>query len=428
MKQLLLQPLDVLFFRDGRPMMGANPGRGARVPMQHVISGALHTAFRRAYPEEGSLPGEHLHQTRHKGERGNRSERFGSLCSAGPFPVKEDKWYFPRPLDLGKTQTIPSMFPHVGVSGHDCNSGPKLMLHPVVNAHPPSKEDKPGPWLSREGWQAYLQNKEVENPSMHILGNHAFYDIENAVGIGMNEETGTVAEGKIYSAEYMRLQEEARLGILAEMQLKSSGEDGIDQLFPSQNSITVGGQMRICRVQKSEAATPLQLPVGPEVSGTLVKWILLTPAIFQSLSGQHVHTGGWLPTWINPDSGEVQLLDGPGAGKARRKGLTPGKPIRAKLVSARIGAPEIITGWSDHPRSEKEQNRGSKSTLLAVPAGSVYYFEAEDESQAQKLADALNWHGKDKQATTLINRRSGMLGAKGYGLGVCSEWKAYEKS
>ena len=36
MKQLLLQPLDVLFFRDGRPMAGPSPGRaeGEKVLMQ----------------------------------------------------------------------------------------------------------------------------------------------------------------------------------------------------------------------------------------------------------------------------------------------------------------------------------------------------------------------------------------------------------
>jgi CRISPR-associated protein Cmr3 len=426
MKQLLLQPLDILFFRDGRPMMGANPGRGARVPMQHVISGALHNALYRAFPESGSLPGEHLHRT--NGREDQRQERFGSLCSVGPFPVSEcGEWHFPRPLDLGNRSTLPSMSPHLAVNSQECSSAAKLLQHPVVNHHPPSKEDTPGPWLSRAGWDLYLQQAEMEAGDNCFASHDAFYLMENAVGIGMNEETGAVEDGKIYSAEYMRLREKAHLGIFAGMDIKGTGEDGIDHLFKEENAITVGGQMRVCRVKKTQVEN-LPLPVGPEVQGIWVKWTLLTPAIFQSLSGQHSHPGGWLPTWVNPDNGRVELLDGPGAGKARRKGLTPGQPIQAKLVSSRIGAPEIITGWSDHPRKEDGQTRGSKSTLLAVPAGSVYYFEADNVDQAKKLAEALNWHGKETQnPKKFVNRRSGMLGAKGYGIGVCSEWQPYQK-
>lgn len=66
---------------------------------------------------------------------------------------------------------------------------------------------------------------------------------------------------------------------------------------------------------------------------------------------------------------------------------------------------------------------GAKSTHLAVPAGAVYYFEAADPDHASKLAAALNWHGKDQ---TFVNRRSGLFGEKGFGLGVCGTWEFYE--
>ena len=50
--------MDFLFFKDTRPMLGASPGRGAQLPMQHVLNGALHSALHRAFPKEGSLEGE----------------------------------------------------------------------------------------------------------------------------------------------------------------------------------------------------------------------------------------------------------------------------------------------------------------------------------------------------------------------------------
>ena len=49
MIELSLQPQDFLFFKDTRPMLGASPGRGAQLPMQHVLNGALHSALHRAF-------------------------------------------------------------------------------------------------------------------------------------------------------------------------------------------------------------------------------------------------------------------------------------------------------------------------------------------------------------------------------------------
>ncbi|MCX7721937.1 MAG: hypothetical protein N2379_02610, partial [Verrucomicrobiae bacterium] len=51
---------------------------------------------------------------------------------------------------------------------------------------------------------------------------------------------------------------------------------------------------------------------------------------------------------------------------------------------------------------------------------------------AAKLASALNLHGSEKseirnpQSEIIVNRRSTLLGEKGYGLGVCSTWDFYE--
>ena len=66
-------------------MFGSSPGRGASLPMQHVLNGALHAAFHRAFPEEGSLPGEKIHS----GRKVEGGFRFGNLSSLGPFLSEE---------------------------------------------------------------------------------------------------------------------------------------------------------------------------------------------------------------------------------------------------------------------------------------------------------------------------------------------------
>jgi hypothetical protein len=56
-----------------------------------------------------------------------------------------------------------------------------------------------------------------------------------------------------------------------------------------------------------------------------------------------------------------------------------------------------------------------------VPAGAVYYFACDSAKDAAALASALNWHG-ETPGTTIRNRRSTLLGEKGFGLGVCGTW------
>jgi hypothetical protein len=99
--------------------------------------------------------------------------------------------------------------------------------------------------------------------------------------------------------------------------------------------------------------------------------------------------------------------------------------IEASLVSAVIPKPIVVTGWAAPGQSG--QSGGAKSSHFAVPAGSVYYFEANSQEHAEALANALNWHGKG-DGMNIENRRSALLGEKGYGIGVCGKWDFYETS
>src|SRR5690606_31806347 len=93
-------PIDLLFFKDGRPMEGASSGCGAAWPSPNVISSALHHALHRASHE-----GVHSHTPKRNGSElsEKRDRQFGSLQSAGPFPVDDQgRWLFPRPADAQK--------------------------------------------------------------------------------------------------------------------------------------------------------------------------------------------------------------------------------------------------------------------------------------------------------------------------------------
>lgn len=434
MNQILLRPTDVLFFRDGRPMSGSLAGHGAAWPLPNVISAAFHAALHRAFPEPN---GDHLHRVKVDGGYSEaRTRRFGSLVTAGPFPVRKDgAWFFPRPADLLSSVLEPSMLPVI--SDWADSSLAKPLQYAVGSILPPIKETQAKLWLSGRSYTDYLERKAGVSDN-ETLGDEEIFDKEHQIGIEIDDATGTAgqaeATGKFYSAQYLRLRDGWRLGTLADT--PGNGQNLFSELLKTPHQIVVGGQSRICTAECVPAQMKIPLPLGKrdnfaESEGNfLLKWVLLTPAIWPAIEVTrdriNWHPGGFLPNWVNAENGGVELVDGPGMSKARRLRREPGKRIEARLVAAVVPKPLTVTGWALGLSDENDQG-GAKSVHLAVPAGAVYYFETESAEQASKLADALNWHGKSA-GEQLVNRRSALCGEKGFGLGVCGTWRYHPAS
>jgi len=447
MNTLLLHPTDTLFFRDGRPMSGSLSGHGAAWPLPTVLNAALHAALHRADLEKAS--GVKLHRHDHRRETETKDVRlFGSLLTAGPFPVSSSgDWFFPRPLDAGHAEndektgniTDATYQPLKAKFDRSHSSLPPPLQYPAANTQAASKTT-PKAWWSTPAWNAYLnpQNdpSNLRDPSNLFISDADFSDTESTFGIGISAETGTQNGEQFYSAKYLRLREGWRLGCIAEakdkdFRDKDGDNDLIPALFPNSGSKTpviVGGQQRLCSVER-HTAEKLPLPIGPVISGTRVKWVLLSPAIFPEIGE---HTGGWLPSWVDHISGQVMLKQG-NTGRHDREGRETWRKrvaefptIPAKLVAALTGKPIPVTGYALPNTADPDRTAGgAKSTHLAVPAGSVYYFEADTPEAAQALAAALNWHGAG-DATTIRNRRSTLMGEKGFGLGVCGTWEFHD--
>ncbi len=475
MNTLLLQPTDILFFRDGRPMEGSLAGHSAAWPLPNVTDAALHAALHRA-----QFKGVHAHRRGHKGVYSGQDQRerqFGNLVTAGPFPVSpEGQWFFPRPADLQSAGLNPNLVPTDRFDSVD-SSLPDPLEYAVANCLPPSKNSVAKQWLNKTAFERYLNPKdgqdyrikekeEYDDICKHKEGcnDTCFVDFEHAIGITIDRDTQTAgqgeAEGKIYSAQYLRLRDGWKMGLLAKAEDKdfrnASGEnDLVKVLFQGggPHRIIVGGQQRICTAM-IQHGHPIQLPRGmtqgfrkcADSNKHLVKWILLTPSIWPEIEegtskrGTQVqyHPGGWLPNWIASEDGQVLLHTVDSTERKRRRNLNydskgyptdagGAKSIAARLVAAIVSKPLAVTGWA-LPNEIDRPEGGAKSTHLAVPAGAVYYFEADSTEEANKLAAALNWHGAESNPTTIKNRRSTLLGEKGFGLGVCGTWDFYKKA
>jgi CRISPR type III-B/RAMP module-associated protein Cmr3 len=425
-------PNDVLFFRDARPMTAGegSGGHGAHWPHPGIFFSAVHSALYRAYGDR-RLEGEHQHRAGRNGQYGDestRSKRFGSLSTVGPFPVKTGQWLFPTPGDVTSDamRGRATLLPIPMASG--TSDLPQPLTHGLGSTVMPSK-DLAQPWRSKAALESYLCDKES------LSGAFRDGDVMSAewnTGIGIDPERGVQDGEHIYSAEYLRLQQDVSLGTHASMPLKErDGAEGMKALFTAEGRVLVmGGQQRACNVEERGTMLDQCLPVGPMVKGMRVKWVLLSPAVFPAIeadSGRGIlpHPGGWLPNWVDSASGQVLLKKGDTERKINESRESWRQRVRGfasfdcKLVAARISGSVAISGWSLESDGNGGQI-GAKSTLLAVPAGSVYFFEGPD---ATGLADALNWHGSSRaNVKAVTNRRSALLGEQGFGLGVCGGW------
>lgn len=398
-----LTPRDVLFFRNARPMEASDAGEGANWPRPDQLYNAIHNAFLRQWPETQPWEGL-LHTFRDKRDgrytgiskdknRGS-SLRFGALKTFGPFPLKKDgsndRLFFPCPLDWGMKL--------VKCEGTD-------LPFPLSYAFLPKEEGKASfpAWIPCDEYQDYLNGKDDPFRFLADRSPNApadwkpyekaeLFEADRNIGIAIDPNTGTTVEHQFYQAEYLRLADDVTMAYEAECNIKPKGGNGATvDVFAQPGSprdFVFGGQQGLCRSVEEVNGQRMTIPALPSINGPLVRWTLLTPAVFAN---------GWLPGWCK-DSRKIPDDQKSPLGTVMLKGN-----FHAKLIAARIGKPTVFSGWD-------LQSNAPKPTTLAVPAGSSYVFQCESTDEAKALATVLDYP----------NRRSDLYGEKGFGIGICS--------
>lgn len=434
MNQLILTPTDVLQLRDARPMEGSLAGHTMNWPTPDLVAHALRAALHRS----GLACHVHCYHPRGKArdmDTAPRIAKYGSVLHAGPFPVKDNgggkAWYFPCPLDVELNSAAPTMLPVRQTAG-DCSSLPKPLCYTVASLCAPSKENRAPAWFSAEAWEEYAKasaGHAYTAPEKLGVSYADVVDTELRYGIALDDATGAVQDGRFYSAESLRLKPGWHLGSLVHSGEKDghgSKKDVLEELFRDGGRIVVGGQQRVCTARLSNDS-PLPIPLSSDSMELLVdedgksriKWVLLTPAVW---SRHGSHPGGWLPSWVDAETGAVLLQGGDRTRGEREKRAdwrtrlkAESEPIHAKLVAAVVGKPQVVSGYAVAGRLDGGE--GPKTTHSAVPAGSVYYFECDSPKDALRLYRALHCSVDIK-----LIRRSELLGEQGYGIGICASW------
>jgi len=252
-----------------------------------------------------------------------RAEDSNELVRYTPLPadVRRTKGHAPRYFTLRPTchRAFGSNWPASGLF--------PLWPHQEENVEAPEEPE----WLSESALDDYLNGSAFKGLKAKTL-----FDTEPRLGIALDYSCRRPIQGMLYQIEFIR--PGAQVGLLVWL------SDYVDPPA-SQGTMRIGGEGRSAYYR---IVTDKEVVVNAGLKKTTkrFKLVLLTPAYFD---------GGWQPR--NGNTGWSKLL---------------GKSVQ--LVATALGRPQRIGGWDIAARG----GRGWHKPIRAyVPAGSVYFFEAD---------------------------------------------------
>lgn len=343
-----IEPLDVLFFRDGRPFEAASRASSG-LPSPQTLAGAIRTtllsrtgfdfaAFSEAR-KACSKTGQESREALKKALRDGRAQDWIVQATfRGPwpalFPSEQAIPLFSQPLDRvqSKERTAFVRLKPERIPGWNDDE-----LLPLVRDGSPNSKADPK-LFSLAALKSYLKGEVLNCNSNELFDREDIYDYDNRTGIAVDADTLTSAEGMIYGVRFLALKPNlavdeqhgnysgAKIGLYAEIECNCE-RDVLRQHLA--DPIPFGGESRYVR-----------LTVGKEVewpsssaTATKTKWLLVSPAFI------------------------------PFSAKSNRP-----LPQVDGLKAAISGAGIAISGWD-------VAKNGPRETRFAIPAGAVYFFD-----------------------------------------------------
>ncbi len=353
---LRLDPLDVLFFRDGRPFTEATRGQSG-LPRPQTLAGAVRTHLMRgAGCDMGGFS--KLAERLRAGQ--NLEQAITDACGAGwiarveirgPWLAREDKGQLdvlvPLPANIhelkdGTRPVAQSSLNHNGPAGPEGKRNqewvrweplmPRLELPgwtpPIPGLRPlwlrrRVRTERRLAYLKPNGLKAFLKGEGF--PPEEVAKPEELYGFEQRTGIAIQPDHLTAAEHLIYAVSLLAL----RRGVCFYAEVDLPDEAPAD-VFDGDNIMDLGGEGRkVCVKPVARFAWPS----APPQDGRLLL-LLTTPAAFAER---------WRPRL----------------------------PQGVELIAATVNGYEAFSGW-DLARG------GPKPTRFAVPAGSVYFLESHN--------------------------------------------------
>ena len=362
---------DPLLFGDGRPFTSDGSAMHARTlpfPLPSTVAGMVRT-----------FTGDQLGWEWKNGG----ASRAREMTVAGPLLVKDGKVMFSAPADAlpGTDGWMDAMLPQEGRDG--CSSNLPAGLRPVVaRAFDEGKRPAVTPWWPENAMLAWLAGEKVQLKS----GVEDQLQREERVHVAMDAETGRGKDGALFATTGLSFGRDASLLARVLMDDEPPHYRGLSPF---------GGERRLAVLEDGQDAGDIRWPDGGALARKLkdggqgsrgVRMVLATPAVF---------TGGWKPGWLDE----------------RLEGTPPGLDgARFRLVGAALPRRQAVSGW------DYEKNK-ARAVRWMAPAGSVYFFEAEEGELPALLENAWLTPVSDGEQ----DRRDG------FGLALWGVWNADHK-
>ncbi len=327
-----IDPLDTLFFRDGKPFsMGEETwADGVFPPFPSVIYGALRTAYFANHIKD-------IGKANTAEDPTKDLEPEKGLRIRGIYLKHGEHFYVPLPLDCvrekngEKDKAFVLQTTKINANA-SCNCTTEYILTDNKEV-----ENIEGAILRISVLQDYLKDEADSKFSIKMFSDLLL--TESKIGIGRNDQTHSSEENRLYRVGMRRLEDSFynKLKIIVEFDFERLDD------FPSEGILKLGGENKAAAYQKINEDISV---CEPKIEGQKFKLYLLTPALFKK---------GWIPEWL-----DGQTLNGTYNG------------IKLRLLTASIGKYISIGGFDMEAKKPKPMRK-------AVPAGSVYYFEFEGD-------------------------------------------------
>ena len=333
---LRLDPLDSLFFRDGRPFDSSNRVAGG-LPTPQTLAGAIRTALlaRTGFDFSGFAR-----------RRKDDSAKFrAALEASGPaecLPIFHAQFHGPwLALADGETGSVSPLLPMpetlkrakaggwsvaepiAALPGWESRHG-LLPLWRTAQADPKADAE----WITLDGIKKFVAGKVNDFTDADCVGRNQLTAADHRIGIEIDRDTLTSADGQLYAISLLALRPrqngQPEVCLYAELHIPEKVASHLDGAL-----VPFGGEGKYVRVTKVREQNWPRYNHQAQHS----MWYLATPTFF--------------PPTDRP-------LPKPGG----------------KLIAAASGGGVPVSGW-DVARN------GPRPTRFAVPAGAVYFVDGE---------------------------------------------------
>jgi CRISPR-associated protein Cmr3 len=391
---IFIRPTDVWLFRDGRPFSaGDHRATSLFPPTPFTLQGAVRAKVLLeskaplddyAYASKEEITGREENDATRRVvlEIGSPSNGYGRLKLRGPIVARDGQppiQFFPTPADVVKVSWKPELIALQPLEHSPFISDLSDRLLPLWTCLPNAEAETDVHWLREDEMRDYLSSQTITEKLTKV--ERRLFERESRFHVRIDsavkrphqdEETG----GHLFLVEFIRPCEDA--GLLLEV----GTEDGrpLDG-FPASGMLQLGGEARSAFYKEAGAIT---LPDSGIREETLhegkFKVVFITPAYFKN--GEQPERGDWSKYFHN---------------------------AKVTLRAVARGRTQPIGGAKADLKSQRGDSF-QKATQHFVPAGSVYYFEADgpvnyDNCPITETPDGDNF-GQIGFGQTLIGRWS----------------------